>query len=89
MKSRWKQCAESADDLPGEAVGKIYVEKYFPPQAKARVQDMVKNLCLAMGGTIEGLQWMSPATKQRALEKLSTLADAPMVRKASERCEVW
>lgn len=72
MKPRWKQCAESADSLLGEAVGKIYVEKYFPPQAKARVQDMVKNLRLAMGETIQGLQWMSAATKQRALEKLST-----------------
>ncbi|MFC4311270.1 M13 family metallopeptidase [Steroidobacter flavus] len=72
MKPRWKQCAESADSQLGEAVGKIYVEKYFPPQAKARVQDMVKNLRLAMGETIEGLQWMSPATKKRALEKLST-----------------
>jgi putative endopeptidase len=72
MKPRWKQCAESADALLGEAVGKIYVEKYFPPQAKARVQDMVKNLRLAMGETINGLQWMSPSTKQRALEKLST-----------------
>jgi endothelin-converting enzyme/putative endopeptidase len=72
MKPRWKQCAESADAQLGEAVGKIYVEKYFPPQAKARVQDMVKNLRLAMGETIEGLQWMSAATKKRALEKLST-----------------
>jgi endothelin-converting enzyme/putative endopeptidase len=72
MKPRWKQCAESADAQLGEAVGKSYVEKYFPPQAKARVQDMVKNLRLAMGETIEGLQWMSPATRKRALEKLST-----------------
>jgi endothelin-converting enzyme/putative endopeptidase len=72
MKPRWKQCAESADALLGEAVGKIYVEKYFPPQAKARVQEMVHNLRLAMGETIEGLQWMTPATKQRALEKLAT-----------------
>jgi endothelin-converting enzyme/putative endopeptidase len=72
MKPRWKQCAESADAQLGEAVGKIYVEKYFPPQAKARVQDMVKNLRLAMGETIEGLQWMSATTKKRALEKLST-----------------
>ncbi|GFE81541.1 metallopeptidase [Steroidobacter agaridevorans] len=72
MKPRWKQCAESADALLGEAVGKIYVEKYFPPQAKARVQEMVQNLRLAMGETIEGLQWMTPATKQRALEKLAT-----------------
>jgi len=72
MKPRWKHCAESADALLGEAVGKIYVEKYFSPQAKARVQEMVKNLQLAMGETIEGLQWMTPATKQRALEKLAT-----------------
>lgn len=72
MKPRWKQCAESADALLGEAVGKIYVEKYFPPEAKARVQEMVKNLRLAMGETIEGLEWMTPATKQRALEKLAT-----------------
>jgi len=72
MKPRWKQCAEAADQLLGEAVGKKYVEKYFPPEAKARMQEMVKNLRAAMGETIEGLTWMSPQTKQRALEKLAT-----------------
>jgi len=72
MKPRWKRCAESADRLLGEALGKKYVEKYFPPEAKARMQEMVKNLRLAMKETIEGLDWMSAGTRKRALEKLST-----------------
>ncbi|MGE5413282.1 MAG: M13 family metallopeptidase [Syntrophomonadaceae bacterium] len=72
MKPRWKRCAEQADRLLGEAVGKKYVEKYFPPEAKARMQEMVKNLRLAMKETIEGLDWMSAETKKKALEKLST-----------------
>ena len=72
MKPRWKRCAESADRLLGEALGKKYVEKYFPPEAKARMQELVKNLRTAMGETIQGLGWMSPDTKKRALEKLST-----------------
>ena len=72
MKPRWKRCVEVTDNLLGEALGKKYVEKYFPPEAKARMQEMVKNLRLAMGDTINGLDWMSPETKKRALEKLST-----------------
>ena len=72
MKPRWKRCAEQTDRLLGEALGKKYVEKYFPPEAKARMQEMVKNLRLAMQETIDGLDWMSPATKKKALEKLST-----------------
>jgi putative endopeptidase len=72
MKPRWKRCAESADRQLGEALGKKYVEKYFPPEAKARMQEMVANLRLAMKETIEGLDWMSSATKAKALEKLST-----------------
>lgn len=72
MKPRWKRCAESADQLLGEALGRTYVEKYFPPEAKARMQEMVKNLRTAMGETIQGLAWMSAPTKQRALEKLAT-----------------
>ena len=72
LKPRWKRCAESTDQLLGEALGKIYVEKYFPPEAKTRMLEMVGNLRAAMGETIEGLQWMSAETKKRALEKLST-----------------
>jgi putative endopeptidase len=72
MKPRWKQCVESDDALLGEALGRRYVERYFPPEAKARMQEMVKNLLAAMGDTIRALDWMSPETKKRALEKLST-----------------
>ena len=72
MKPRWKRCAESTDTLLGEALGRKYVEKHFPPAAKARMQELVKNLLLAMGDTIRGLEWMSPETKARALEKLAT-----------------
>lgn len=72
IKPRWKRCVEETDNLLGEALGRKYVEKYFPPEAKARMQEMVKNLRAAMSETIQGLEWMSPQTKQRALEKLST-----------------
>jgi len=73
IKPRWKRCAESTDLLLGEALGKKYVEKYFPPEAKARAQEMVANIIAAMHDTIEGLSWMGPDTKKKALEKLSTL----------------
>jgi putative endopeptidase len=72
MKPRWKRCAESTDQLLGEALGKKYVEKYFPAEAKARMQDMVKNLLAAMKDDIESRPWMSDETKKKALEKLAT-----------------
>jgi putative endopeptidase len=72
MKPRWKRCVEADDSLLGEALGRRYVERYFPPEAKARMQELVKNLLSAMGDTIQGLEWMTPPTKKRALEKLAT-----------------
>ncbi len=59
MKPAWKRCAESTDRALGEALGQKYVAKYFPPEAKARMQELVQNLRLAMKETIEGLDWMS------------------------------
>jgi endothelin-converting enzyme/putative endopeptidase len=73
IKPRWKRCAESTDQLLGEALGKKYVEKYFPPEAKARAQEMVANILAAMHDTIERLTWMGPETKKKALQKLSAL----------------
>ena len=73
IKPRATRCAESADGLLGEAVGKKYVEKYFPPEAKARMTELVQNLIKAMHEIIDGLDWMSPETKKHALEKLATL----------------
>lgn len=72
MKPRWKRCVEADDQLLGEALGRRYVERYFPAEAKSRMQELVKNLLLAMGDTIRGLEWMGPDTKKRALEKLAT-----------------
>lgn len=66
------RCAERTDALLGEALGQEYVKRYFPPEAKARAKEMVTNILSAMHETIEGLDWMAPATKQKALEKLST-----------------
>src|SRR5581483_8047292 len=72
MKPRWKRCVESADQFLGEALGKKYVEKHFPPEAKARMQEMVSNLLAAMKDDITTRPWMSEETKQKALAKLAT-----------------
>jgi len=72
MKPRAIRCASEVDGNLGEALGKAYVDKYFPPEAKARMESMVDNITWAMKDTIEGLKWMSPDTKTKALEKLST-----------------
>jgi hypothetical protein len=55
----------------GNAVGKIYVERYFTPEAKKRMDELVSNLIIAMGQRIDGLSWMSTETKKAAHEKLS------------------
>ncbi|MGB8523606.1 MAG: M13 family metallopeptidase [Candidatus Acidiferrales bacterium] len=72
MKPRWKRCVEATDGALGEALGKKYVEETFSPEAKARMQEMVKNILLALHDDILTVTWMSDATKQKALEKLST-----------------
>jgi len=73
LKPRWKRCAESTDQLLGEALGQKYVEKYFPPEAKARAVEMVTNILAAMHDTINGLEWMGPDTKKKALTKLAAI----------------
>jgi putative endopeptidase len=72
MKPRWKRCAEQTDRYLGEALGKKYVEKYFPPEAKARMQQLVRNLLLAMRDDILSRPWMSDETKERGLAKIAT-----------------
>ena len=66
QKPRWKQCVEATDQFLGEAVGQEYVARYFPPEAKARAQEMVKNILVAMSETVNQLDWMSPDTKKKA-----------------------
>jgi endothelin-converting enzyme/putative endopeptidase len=72
LKPRWKRCVESTDQLLGEALGHDYVARYFPPEAKARAQEMVTNILAAMSDTVNGLGWMSPDTKKKAMQKIST-----------------
>ncbi len=72
MKPRWKRCVESTDQLLGEALGQKYVDKYFPPEAKARMQEMVRNLLAAMRDDILSRPWMSDDTKEKAMAKIAT-----------------
>jgi putative endopeptidase len=73
--STWKRCTEDVDDHLGEALGQAYVEKYFPPDAKQKALKMVKEIETGMQQDIDGLNWMSPATKQQALLKLQGMAN--------------
>jgi putative endopeptidase len=72
IEERWKRGVDSVSEAMGEAVGKIYVSKYFTPTTKARADELVRNLLTAMGQRLDGLDWMSPETKVKAKEKLAT-----------------
>lgn len=73
MKPRWKRAVATVDGAMGEAVGQMYVEKYFPAAAKERMVKLVGNLQQALGERIQGLEWMSDETKAKALEKLAAI----------------
>ena len=72
MQPRWKTAVSVVSSMLGEAVGQMYVEKYFPAAAKERMVGLVKNLQTALGERIQALEWMGDSTKVKALEKLST-----------------
>lgn len=71
LRERWKRAVSMIEGSLGEAVGKVYVQKYFPAEAKARMEKLVANLIEAYRISINELEWMSPATKVKALEKLA------------------
>ena len=71
MRPRWKRGVSTVEGALGESVGKLYVEQYFPAERKARMEVLVKNLMVAYKQSIDKLDWMSPATKKQAQEKLS------------------
>ena len=73
LKPRATRCAEQTDALLGEASGQEYVKRHFPPEAKERAEAMVTNIIAAMRETLQDVDWMTPATKKRALEKLDSL----------------
>jgi putative endopeptidase len=75
LQPRWKRCTENVDDDLGEALGQVYVEKYFSPDAKQQALKIVKEIEAAMAQDIDSLPWMSAATKQQALVKLHAMAN--------------
>jgi putative endopeptidase len=71
QRERWKRGVDAVDDALGEAVGRAYVAVYFPPESKAKMQQLVADLEAALSARIDELDWMSPQTKTRAHEKLA------------------
>jgi len=70
---RWQRCVQATDRELGEALGQYYVQRYFPPEAKARALEMVKNIMGALHDDLQTLDWMSPATREQATKKLSMM----------------
>jgi len=73
MPEAWKQAVVQTDRALGQAVGEIYLARWFPPASRAQVTEMTRNLKSAMGRRIQGNSWMTPPTKARALAKLANL----------------
>ncbi|MGH9570809.1 MAG: M13 family metallopeptidase, partial [Candidatus Angelobacter sp.] len=73
QRPRWQRGVALVDGLIGDAVGKIYAQRYFSPQAKAQAQELVTNLIAAFHKRIDALSWMAPATKAEAQAKLNAL----------------
>jgi predicted metalloendopeptidase len=73
ISDRWKRGVAATDAALGEAVGKLYVARYFPPSEKARAEAMVRNEVAAFGRRIDRLAWMAPETKAKAKAKLNAL----------------
>jgi predicted metalloendopeptidase len=71
QRERWKRGVDAVDGAVGESVGRLYVAEYFPPESKAKMQQLVANLLAALSQRIDANEWMSPPTKTRAHEKLA------------------
>jgi endothelin-converting enzyme/putative endopeptidase len=75
QRARWKRCSQATDGAVGEALGEVYVKNFFPPEAKAKTLQMVKDIENAMEKEIDTLAWMSAVTKVKAKEKLHMVAE--------------
>jgi putative endopeptidase len=73
QRPRWRRGVDLIDGSLGELLGRAYVDQYFPPSSKAKMNELVANLKTAMGARIQKLEWMSADTKKAALEKLSKM----------------
>ena len=74
IQPRWKRCVQATDRNLGEALGQVYVQKYFPPEAKAHALEMVRNLIAALRDDLKTLPWMGPETRTQATAKLEAFA---------------
>ena len=74
IQPRWKRCVQSTDRNLGEALGQLYVQKYFPPDAKAHALEMVHNLISALRDDLQTLPWMGRETRAQATAKLEAFA---------------
>ncbi|MEO8161027.1 MAG: M13-type metalloendopeptidase, partial [Arenimonas sp.] len=72
QRPRWKRVLGTINGNMGEALGQLYVEQVFPEESKAQMKELVGNLLVALKARLENLDWMSPETKVKALEKLAT-----------------
>ena len=72
QRERWKRAVDEVNGALGEQVGQVYVARYFPPESKAKMQELVANLRASLSERIDSLDWMTPETKSRAHEKLAT-----------------
>ncbi|MGV0605867.1 M13 family metallopeptidase [Mycolicibacterium sp. XJ1904] len=70
IRDRWKRAVSVVEGLLGDAVGKLYVERHFPPHAKERMDELVDNIREAYRVSINSLEWMTPQTREKALTKL-------------------
>lgn len=73
IQTRWKRMVQMTDAMIGDAFGKLYVAKYFPPEAKKKADELVSNLIAVYNDRLEKLDWMSDVTKKKAIEKLHAI----------------
>ena len=73
MKERWKRMTALVDQELGEALGQFYVQKYFPPEAKTRINELVENIISTFGERLQQNDWMSDSTREKALIKLHAI----------------
>src|SRR5690606_11234790 len=72
QRERWKRGVDGTSAALSEAVGRIYVDRYFPPESKAQADQLVKNVVAAMDKRLAALPWMAPETREKARAKLAS-----------------
>ncbi|GLQ94792.1 M13 family metallopeptidase [Dyella acidisoli] len=73
QRERWKRAVNATNTDLGDAVGQLYVKRYFPASSKAKIEELVKNIVAAFDQRLDTLAWMTPATRAKAKEKIATL----------------